>query len=239
MEPSYGAQALESWRHVLTLAPDDGDAIRGIGNVYYDQQKFDLAAAAYERFLAKHPDDASVRADLATAYLYQRQIDKALATYQQAIAARPNFLQAHFNLGLAYEAKGDREKALASLDKAHELATDDETRTRIERVKKQLESTPPGAAAAGITGAGTAGAAAGSGAPGGAPVAGAPPHGPAGGGAPPPPGADYPSQVEAQLRAHQILGPKIQKIEWPELGRARVLVADFPMASMPEFARNL
>lgn len=246
MDPSYGAQALESWKHVQSLAPDDDDAIRGAGNVYYDQQKFDLAAAEYERYLAKHPDDASVRTDLATALLYQRQIDKAIATYQEAIKARPNFLQAHFNLGLAWEAKGEREKAIASLDKAHELATDDETRTRIERVKAQLGSMAPGAAAAGIAAAGApaggmpqggSNSSTGSGGMGQAPQGA--PHGPATSGAPPPQGADYPSQVEAQLRAHQILGPKIQKIEWPEPGRARVLVADFPMASMPEFARNL
>jgi tetratricopeptide (TPR) repeat protein len=241
MEPSYGAQALESWQHVLTLAPDDGEAIRGIGNVYYDQRKYDAAAEQYERYLKTHPDDASVRTDLATAYLYQRQIDKAVATYLEAIAARPEFLQAHFNLGLAYEAKGDRESALASLDKARALATDDETRTRIDRVKTQLAATPVGAAAAGITGAGNPPAAGGApGAPAAGSAPGAPPHGPAtAGNAPPPTGADFPSQVEAQLRAHQILGPKIRGIEWPEAGRARVLVADFPMQSMPEFARNL
>ncbi len=246
MEPSYWAQALESWQHVLEIAPDDDDAIRGIGNVYYDQQKFDAAAAQYEKYLAKHADDASVRTDLATTYLYQRQIDKAVKAYQDAIAAKPDFLQAHFNLGLAYEAKGDREQAVASLDKARSLATDDETRDRIDRVKKQLEATPVGAAAVGIAGAGNApaggppaGAASGA-APAAAPPPGAPPHGPATNpNTPPPTGSDFPSQVEAQLRAHMILGPKIKSIEWPEPGRARVLVADFPMQSMPDFARNL
>jgi tetratricopeptide (TPR) repeat protein len=230
MEPSYGAQALESWNRVLALAPEDSEAIRGIGNVYYDQQKFDAAAEQYERYLKTHRDDASVRTDLATAYLYQRQVDKAVATYLEAIKARPDFLQAHFNLGLAYEAKGDREKALASLDKARSLATDEETRTRIDRVKTQLAATPVGAAAAGIAGAGNAPEAGGGGAP---------PPGPATATAPAPTGADFPSQVEAQLRAHQILGPRIQSIEWPEPGRARVLVANFPMQGMPESARNL
>ncbi len=221
MDPSYGSQALDSWKHVLSLAPDDGEAIRGIGNVYYDQQKFDAAAAEYERYLEKHGDDPSVRTDLATAYLYQRQVDRAVAAYQQVIAASPDFLQAHFNLGLAYEAKGDRDKALAELDKARELAKDDETRTRIERVKTQLVSTPVGTAAAGMA---NTGAAPGAGAPGAA--------------APLPTGSDFPSQVEAQLRAHAILGPKIQRIEWPAPERARVLVAEFPMQSMPEFART-
>ena len=232
MDPSYGEKALESWKRVQSLAPDDDDAIRGIGNVYYDQQKFDGAAEQYEKYLAKHGDDPSVRTDLATAYLYQRQIDRAITTYQQVIASRPDFLQAHFNLGLAYEAKGDREKALASLDKAHDLATDDDTRTRIDRVKTQLAATPAGAAAAGMANAGgqpqTGGAV-----PGGAP------GGPAVAAASAPSGDDFPSQVEAQLRAHQILGPKIQSVEWPDPARARVLVADFPMQSMPEFARNM
>ncbi|MEB2283485.1 MAG: hypothetical protein B6D46_06925 [Polyangiaceae bacterium UTPRO1] len=237
MEPSYGDQALASWQHVLAIAPDDGDAIRGLGNLYYDQRKFDLAAKQYQRYLVKNPGDASVRTDLATAYLYQRQIDKAIAGYQQAIASQPTFLQAHFNLGLAYEANGERDKALASLDRARELATDDDTRERIDRVKTQLAATPPGAAAANIANAGNAP---------GAPPADAPPS--EGGAAAPPVGADeapaaagkdFPSQVEAQLRAHQILGPKIREIEWPDPARARVLVADFPMAGMPEFARNM
>ena len=225
MDPSYGAQALESWKHVQSLAPDDVDAVRGIGNVYYDQQKFDAAAEQYEQYLKLHGDDPSVRTDLATAYLYQRQVDRAVATYQEVIAARPEFLQAHFNLGLAYEAKGEREKALASLDKARELATDDDTRTRIDRVKTQLTATPVGAAAAGMANAGAQ------------PGADAPPAAPAG--APAASGKDFPSQVEAQLRAHVILGPKIQSIEWPDPTKARVLVAEFPMQSMPEFARNL
>ena len=245
MDPAYAAQALESWQHVLSIAPDDDEAIRGIGNVYYDQQKFDSAAEQYERYLKTHPDDASVRTDLATTYLYQRQIDRAIASYEAAIKSKPDFLQAHFNLGLAWEAKGEREKAVAELDKARELATDDDTRTRIERVKTQLVATEPGAAAAQIAVAGNPpnAPAAGTGAPAGAPPTGmgggmVPPHPPAGN-APAPTGKDFPSQVEAQLRAHQILGPKIQSIEWPDSTRARVLVAGFPMQSMPEFARNM
>lgn len=230
MDPSYGAQALESWKHVQSLAPKDVDAVRGIGNVYYDQQKFDVAAEQYEQYLKLQGDDPSVRTDLATAYLYQRQIDRAVATYQEVIAGHPEFLQAHFNLGLAYEAKGEREKALASLDKARELATDEDTRTRIDRVKTQLAATPVGAAAAGMANAG--------GAPP-APPPGAPAAAGAAGSVAAATGSDFPSQVEAQLRAHQILGPKIQSIEWPDAAKARVLVAEFPMQSMPEFARNL
>jgi hypothetical protein len=50
---------------------------------------------------------------------------------------------------------------------------------------------------------------------------------------------DFHGAVEAGLRAHSILGPKITAIEWPSPTQARVSVANFPMQSMPEFARNL
>ncbi len=243
IEPAYAAAAIDSYQHVLKLAPDDEDAIRGLGNAYYDQQKYDEAAAQYERYLAKHPDDPGTRTDLATTYLYQRQFDRAVAAYQSVIKAHPDFLQAHFNLGLAYEAMGKRDQALASLATARGLATDEQTRGQIDRVTAQLKGEaggphmpeePPGsnpAAAAAPPGAG-----AGAGAPGsmGAGPAAAP-------GAPkaPPQGTDFKSAVEAALHAHPILGPKITAIEWPSPTHARVRVANFPMQAMPEFARNL
>jgi tetratricopeptide (TPR) repeat protein len=266
IDPSYAAAALESYQHVLGIAPDDLEAIRGLGNVYYDQQQFPKASAQYERYLQAKPDDPSVRTDLATTYLYQRQLDRAIETYQKVIAAHPDFLQAHFNLGLAYEAAGKRDLALASLAKAKTLAPDDATREQVERVTQQLTSGGGARIAAPAGGADRAGAA------GGAGTADAGAGGATAGGAPPPPPGDSPhggaaaaagqggvtgggprasgdgaaasatdfrGAVEAGLRAHPILGPKIRAVEWPSARQARVSVADFPMSAMPEFARNL
>ncbi|HEY2387545.1 MAG TPA: tetratricopeptide repeat protein [Candidatus Binatia bacterium] len=239
IDPAFGTAAIDSYQHVLKLAPDDEDAIRGLGNVYYDQQKYAEAAAQYERYLAKHPDDPSTRTDLATTYLYQRQFDRAVGAYQEVIKAHPDFLQAHFNLGLAYEAMGKREEAMASLAKARGLATDEQTRGQIDRVTAQLKGEAGGARMAeGAPLAPASGGTAPQGGPGGGrPAAG--PAAPASGGAAATQGTDFKSAVEAGLRAHPILGPKITAIEWPKPTTAVVRVANFPMQSMPEFARNL
>ncbi len=264
IDPSFAPKAVESFRHVLTIAPDDPDAVRGIGNLYYDQQDYSHAAEQYEKYLAAKPDDPSVRTDLATTYLYEGQVDRAIESYNSVIAAHPDFLQAHFNLGLAFEAKGERQQALASLAKARSLADDDQTRARIDRVTTQLQAggvSVPGAGGAvqGVGGAAGAPGGAGTGAqnapsggpqglrpaagaaPGGErPAAGAPQvaaggAGAMGGAA----GATFQSAVENALRGHQILGPKISAIEWPSPTAARVSLSDFPMDSMPDFARNL
>jgi tetratricopeptide (TPR) repeat protein len=208
IDPSYRAQAVESFKHVLTLAPDNLDAIRGLGNLYYDQGDHSAAATQYERYLASKPDDPSVRTDLATTYLYQRQVDRAITAYQSVLADHPDFMQAHFNLALAYEAKGDRAKAFESLAKAKSLAPDEQTRTQIDRVRTQLEgaASARGPLAAGGAAPDVGRPAPAAASPGGPPAAASAPAGAAA------PGS-FREAVEAALRAHQILGPKISRIE--------------------------
>jgi tetratricopeptide (TPR) repeat protein len=44
--------------------------------------------------------------------------------------------------------------------------------------------------------------------------------------------------IEASLRNHPILGPKIVRFEWPSPNVGRVRLRDFPMQGMPEIART-
>ncbi len=223
IDPSYGAKAIESYRRALAVAPEDTETLRALGNTYYDQERYAAAVEQYERYLAKVPDDPNVRTDLGTAYLYQRQVDRAIEVYGEVIKAHPEFAQAHFNLALAYEAKGERAKALASLAVARSLTPDEESRARIDRVVSQLKGAPtPGA-------------------PGGAPAMGA--AAPDGGGRPAAAAAsaatDFQGAVEAALRNHQIIGPKVTDIEWPDATHARVVLSSFPVDAMPDFVRDL
>jgi cytochrome c-type biogenesis protein CcmH/NrfG len=51
-------------------------------------------------------------------------------------------------------------------------------------------------------------------------------------------GGDLHSDVEAIFRAHPIVGPKLDRIDWASDDRARVLVRDFPMDGMPPMVRS-
>ncbi len=44
--------------------------------------------------------------------------------------------------------------------------------------------------------------------------------------------------VESYFRNHEIVGPKVQRIIWPESSLVRVEVKDFPVDKMPPFARD-
>ena len=118
IDASYRSAALASYRKLFELAPSDLDALRGLGNVYYDLEEYQKAIEHYQRYVTLKPDDAGVTTDLGTMYLYTGQVDQAIGLYQSVLAKQPNFFQAHFNLGIAYQEKSLPAQAVASLQRA-------------------------------------------------------------------------------------------------------------------------
>jgi len=210
LDASYRSAALSSFKHVLELAPNDTEALRGVGNVYYDLEEFPKAKEYYEKYLALDPDDASVRTDLGTMYLYSNDSDRAISEYQTVIAKKPDFFQAYFNLGVAYHEKGDTDKAKEALLKAKSLTTDQAIRKQIDQVFAQFSGTSPPTEMA-------------SSAP---PVQLDPALSP------------FQQAVEKLFRTHDIMGPRISSIEWSTPTTARVLIQNFPMSAMPPEVRE-
>jgi cytochrome c-type biogenesis protein CcmH/NrfG len=141
IDAAYLPKAESSFRKVLELAPDDVDAMRGLGNVHFDRDEYTQAIEWYAKVLESRPGDASVRTDLATMHLYAGDSAKAIELYEKVIADQPGFFQAHFNLGIAHRRSGDETAALASFEKARALAPDDRTREQIAAVLAEAPST--------------------------------------------------------------------------------------------------
>src|SRR5262249_55669874 len=132
-------KALTSFRHVLEIDAHDLEALRGIGNVYFDHEQYAEAVDSYSRYLALKPDDLNVRTDLGTMYLYGGKPEKAIAEYGKVLAADPKFYQAHYNLGIAYAQTGDAPKALEALGRARSLATNERMRAEIQAMIDRVE----------------------------------------------------------------------------------------------------
>jgi tetratricopeptide (TPR) repeat protein len=214
IDSSYRSAALASYRHVLDLAPNDLDALRGVGNVYYDFEEFGKALEAYQKYLTLNPDDASVRTDMGTMYLYSNDATRAITEYQAVIAKKPDFFQAYFNLGIAYQEKGETDKAKEFLVKARALTNDTAIQERIDQVLAQFSG--GGAVSPAAT-----------------PAAQARATQPASTNLSP-----FQQAVEQLFRAHEIMGPRLSRIEWSAATKARVLFQNFPMSGMPPEVRE-
>jgi tetratricopeptide (TPR) repeat protein len=217
IEASYRSAALESFKHVLQLAPNDLDALRGLGNIYYDFEEHAKAIDYYQRYLAQKPNDSGVRTDLGTMYLYSNNFDQAVSEYQAVIAKDPGFFQAYFNLGVAYNEKGDKGKSLEALNKAKSLTTDQAVRDRIDQFLAQISApvspsvtqtpptTPPTSQVAQVQVDSSL--------------------------------SPFQQAVEKVLRGANIMGERINRIEWTSPTEARVLLQNFPMSGMPPQVR--
>jgi tetratricopeptide (TPR) repeat protein len=148
IDKSHLPKAEQAFRKVLALAPNDLDAIRGLGNVHFDRDEYPQAIEQYARYLEIDPKDSSVRTDLGTMHLYEGDAKKALAEYDKVLAADPKFFQAHFNKGIAYRRAGEEENAKKSFEQARALAPDERTKQQIAAALGEGAATSaPGAAA--------------------------------------------------------------------------------------------
>src|SRR5208337_825338 len=147
--------------HVLRLDPENLEALRGIGNLNYDRQKYDEAIAAYEHYLKHKPDDPDVQTDLGTMYLYTGNPDQAILRYKKAISLKPDAFEAWFNMGVAYAAQNNAAQARAALQQALKAAPDQDSKSRVKEMIAKLEGGPAAPGAAQVASAGEpAGAAA-------------------------------------------------------------------------------
>ena len=215
IDASYRSAALSSYQHVLELMPNDLPALRGVGNVYYDFEEYSKAKEYYEKYLALSPEDPNVRTDLGTMYLYTKDTDRAIKEYQTVVDKKPDFFQAYFNLGVAYHEKGDVAKARETLAKAKSLTTDKTIHERVDQVLAQFNggtattlSSPPSSTPT-------------------TPSTPAPPV------SIDPALSPFQQAIEKIFRTHDIMGPRINTIEWPTPTEARILIQNFPMSAMP------
>lgn len=209
-DESYFAKASEAYGHVLKLDPDDLEALRGIGDVDYDTEKYDQAIAAYEHYLKKKPADPEVITDLGTMYLYTGNADQAEAQYHKALRLKPDMFQAYFNLGVAYAQQDKPSEAQAALKKADELAPDENARNQIKEVIAKISARLAPQNASGGEKAPTSIT----------------------------PASGFQGEIEQLVRGLPIAGPKVSAVQWPDKTVAKVMMNDFPMDQMPPFAKE-
>jgi tetratricopeptide (TPR) repeat protein len=208
---SYYSKAAAAYAHVLRLDPDDLDALRGIGNIDFDQHKYDQAIAAYEHYLSRKPDDPEVRTDLGTMLLSSGSADQAVLQYRKVLETHPNFFEARFNLGIAYGQMNQLEAARNAFEKAKLLAPDAQAKNRVTQMLAEMHNEArPASDEASEPARGSQALSADSGA--------------------------FKGAIERMLRDLPIAGSKVASVQWPSATRARVLMDNFPMNQMPPFA---
>ncbi|MBF0380246.1 MAG: tetratricopeptide repeat protein [Magnetococcales bacterium] len=111
-------QAINCYRQVLDLKPDDLNSLSNMGAAFQNLGKLEEAVGFYRRCTEIKPDFATAYSNLGVALDVLGRFDEAISSLKKAISIKPDYADAFANLGNTQRKKGDLEGAIASCKRA-------------------------------------------------------------------------------------------------------------------------
>jgi len=109
--PDMLPEAVESYRHVLDLAPEWVDAHINLGVALYQMGRTEEARSEFLAAVQLDPLSGISRYNLGCILEEQGELEAAIDHLRRAARAMPAHADVHFNLALAYEKRGEKRLA--------------------------------------------------------------------------------------------------------------------------------
>lgn len=210
--PALVFEAIDVLSRILSLSPEDPDALLMMGDVSFDQKAFTKAVEFYERYLKLAPNDLGATARYASTLTFLGRYDDSIKQLDSVLVRDPKNFPAMAYLAITFAQKGDMPKAKDLGAKALELAPTDEARARFSGFVQSLSSqtdgvvqapsqSQPEKVSAGEVEIGIAGFA-------------------------------------ETIKGNPIAGPKFVRYDDSTPGVVKLVFRDFPMSQMPPFAKE-
>ena len=117
-----------------------------LGNLYFDSERFEDAAAWYTEALSINPNDANVSTDLGITFYYRNQPDRALEQFERSLRIDPNHSKTLLNIGVVRAwGKQDLEGAAKAWERVIEVAPNSQEAQRAKQGLDGIRSAHPDA----------------------------------------------------------------------------------------------
>ncbi len=114
-------EAMEHYRAALSLNPEYGQALTGLGALLLMQKRVEEAQELFEKALSIDPNHATALINLAMIDQSRGNNDSALQRLKKVIARNPEYAEAHLNLGSLLASMKKHDEAIQHLSKAIKL----------------------------------------------------------------------------------------------------------------------
>ncbi len=125
VEAGRFGEAEKLYRQILTLKPEEPNALYGLGCVALMAQAYDDAVRLLNAAVKKVPRAGHWHLTLGDALRYAGKLPEALRAYEKAAKLLPNDATVYNNLGAAYQETGDHKRALQAFRRTVDLAPHD------------------------------------------------------------------------------------------------------------------
>jgi tetratricopeptide (TPR) repeat protein len=95
-------EAVESLKREIASKPDDSDALRRLGNLYYEMRRREEAVEVLKQAIRLKPDFADAHKVLGDSNVALGRLEDAVEAYKQAIRLKPEDPELHNRLAAAY-----------------------------------------------------------------------------------------------------------------------------------------
>ncbi len=117
--------AMVEYVSILGMKPSVAGAYLGIGRIWVQKGRWDLAQEYFQQAWSSAPDNVEVLVELGTAYYYgQGDREMSLKVMGAAIERTPSCYWCYLKMGAVLEDSGDFEQAIAVLLRAKSVASD-------------------------------------------------------------------------------------------------------------------
>ncbi len=115
------AEAEALYRRILSLDPDNAEALHLWGALASQVNRHDIAVDLIRRAIAIQPNFPVAHNNLGNALQAQGRHKEAIESYRQALQLQPDYAETHSNLGNALQSTGQMDEAIASFQRAIQL----------------------------------------------------------------------------------------------------------------------
>lgn len=115
-----------------------------LGNLYFDAERFDLAASWYEAALKIDPRNVDASTDLGVSYYSSNQVDRALAQFEHSLSVDPAHTKTLLNQGIVRAfGKQDLEGATQSWERLVAIAPNSPEAIRAKEALAAIKTAHP------------------------------------------------------------------------------------------------
>jgi cytochrome c-type biogenesis protein CcmH/NrfG len=135
--PALDVQRASELERTANSQPSNAAVRVELANVYYDAERFDLAAPWYEAALKLDPKNLDASTDLGVCYFNLNQVDRALAQMDHSLSLDPKHVKTLLNQGIVRAfGKKDFAGAIESWQKVMAVAP---TSTEAQQAKQGID----------------------------------------------------------------------------------------------------
>jgi outer membrane biosynthesis protein TonB len=135
-------RALTLLEQAIKLDPTAKAAYNSLGNVYYQQRRYQQALAMYQKALALDPDYVQARTNLGNTYMQLAMHTRAIEELQKALQADSSYSLAYYNLACVYARSGNSATAAQYLQQAITLEPQARTWAQADADFMRVRTTP-------------------------------------------------------------------------------------------------